>query len=280
MSKHEKTVKILTFLFLAALAFVWVFPLVWGICTSFKPETEIKTMGFHVLPVEWVLDNYIKVIWNKNNFPVIRWFFNSALMSGVSTVLSVALVSVTAYGYTRFESRFLDRMFYLVMAVSLFPSIVNLIPMYQIVSSLGWVNTILAAIVPGFAGVTNIFLVRQFLLGIPKEFDEAARTDGANEVKTFLFILVPMLKPVLTVVALFNFTGVWNDFLWPTIVFNDVERMPITAGLQLMRGPYKTFDMGVILAAAIIAIVPTFMIYLFSQKYFLSSLSLGAGIKG
>ena len=280
MSKHAKTVKILTFLFLAVLAFIWVFPLIWGVCTSFKPESEIKTMGFHVIPVEWVLDNYIKVIWNKNNFPVIRWFFNSTLMAGVSTVVSLFLVSITAYGYTRFDFPFLDKMFYLIMAVSLFPSIVNLIPMYQIVSSLGWVNTILAAIVPGFAGVTNIFLVRQFLLGIPKEFDEAARTDGANEIKTFAFILVPMLKPVLTVVALINFTGVWNDFLWPTIVFNDVEMMPITAGLQLMRGPYKTFDMGVILAAAIIAIVPTFVIYLFSQKYFLSSLSLGAGIKG
>ena len=223
MSKHAKTVKILTFLFLAVLAFIWVFPLIWGVCTSFKPESEIKTMGFHVIPVEWVLDNYIKVIWNKNNFPVIRWFFNSTLMAGVSTVVSLFLVSITAYGYTRFDFPFLDKMFYLIMAVSLFPSIVNLIPMYQIVSSLGWVNTILAAIVPGFAGVTNIFLVRQFLLGIPKEFDEAARTDGANEIKTFAFILVPMLKPVLTVVALFNFTGVWNDFLWPTIVFNDVE---------------------------------------------------------
>lgn len=193
---------------------------------------------------------------------------NSTLMAGLSTIISVVLVSVTAYGYTRFQSKFLDRMFYVVMAVSLFPSIVNLIPLYKIVSSLGWVNTIFAAIVPGFASVTNIFLVRQFLQGIPKEYDEAARTDGADEIRTFALILVPMLKPVLTVVALFNFTGVWNDFLWPTIVFNDINKMPITAGLQLMRGPYKTFDMGVILAAAIIAIVPTFIIYLFSTKIF------------
>lgn len=280
MSRNMRAGRIFTFIFLLALAAIWLFPLIWGICTPFKSETEIKTMGFHIMPVKWVLDNYVKVIWNKNNFPVIRWFLNSALMSGVSTMVSVILVSITAYGYTRFNSRFLDRMFYVIMAISLFPSIVNLIPMYKIVSSLGWVNTIFAAIVPGFAGVTNIFLVRQFMQGIPKEFDEAARTDGADEVRTFAFILVPMLKPVLTVVALFNFTGVWNDFLWPTIVFNDIEKMPITAGLQLMRGPYKTFDMGVILAAAIIAIIPTFIIYLFSQKYFLSSLSLGAGIKG
>ena len=280
MSKNTKMVKIIAFLFLLVLALAWLFPLIWGVFTSFKSETEIKTMGFHMIPVKWVLDKYIKVIWNKNNFPVIRWFLNSTLMAGLSTIISVVLVSVTAYGYTRFQSKFLDRMFYVVMAVSLFPSIVNLIPLYKIVSSLGWVNTIFAAIVPGFASVTNIFLVRQFLQGIPKEYDEAARTDGADEIRTFALILVPMLKPVLTVVALFNFTGVWNDFLWPTIVFNDINRMPITAGLQLMRGPYKTFDMGVILAAAIIAIVPTFIIYLFSQKYFLSSLSLGAGIKG
>lgn len=280
MSKRAKFIKLLAFLFLAVFAVIWIFPLVWGVCTSFKPEAEIKTMGFHVMPVEWVLENYIKVIFNKNNFPVIRWFFNSVIMAGLSSIISIFLVSVTAYGYTRFQSRLLDRLFYIVMAISLFPSIVNLIPMYKIISDLGWVNTIMAAIVPGFGAVTNIFLVRQFLLGIPKDFDEAAAIDGANEIKTFVFILVPMLKPVLTVVGLFTFTGVWNDFLWPTIVFNDIERMPITAGLQLMRGPYKTFDIGVILAAAIMAIIPTFIMYLFSQKYFLNSLSLSSGVKG
>lgn len=93
-------------------------------------------------------------------------------------------------------------------------------------------------------------------------------------------VILPMLKPVLTVVALFSFTSVWNDFLWPTIVFNDVEKMPLTAGLQLLQGAYGGFQLGPILAAACIAMIPTFLLYLFAQKYFLQSMSLSAGVKG
>src|SRR5690606_19826574 len=111
---------------------------------------------------------------------------------------------------------------------------------YKIVDTLGLVNTYWAAIVPGAAGVFNIFLVRQFLLGIPKEFDESARVDGASDFQIFYRIILPLIKPVLTVVALFTFTGAWNDFLWPSIVFNDVEMMPITPGLNLVQGMYQT----------------------------------------
>lgn len=128
--------------------------------------------------------------------------------------------------------------------------------------------------------VTNIFLVRQFSLAIPREFDEAAKIDGAGEFAVFARVILPMLKPVLTVVGLFAFTGSWNDFLWPTIVFNDVEKMPLTAGLQLLNGAYGSFQLGPILAAACVAILPTFLLYLFAQKYFLQSMALHSGVKG
>ncbi len=111
------------------------------------------------------------------------------------------------------------------------------------------------------------------------EYDEAARVDGAGDFQIFFKVALPQLKPILMVVALFSFTGSWNDFLWPSIVFNDIEKMPITAGLQLLQGMY-TSQPTMLMAGAIIALIPTFIIYLFAQKYFLESMSLSAGIKG
>lgn len=138
----------------------------------------------------------------------------------------------------------------------------------------------LSIIVPSLSTVTYVFLVRQFCLALPVEYVEAARIDGVGEFGTFALIIFPMLKPVLTVVALFSFTGVWNDFLWPSIVFNDVEKLPLTSGLKLLQGAYGSFHIGPILAGACLALVPTFVLYLFTQKYFLQSLSLSSGIKG
>lgn len=160
----------------------------------------------------------------------------------------------------------------------MFPGVVNLIPNFKIVDTLGWTNTFLAVIVPGAAGVYNIFLVRQFILGIPKELDESAVIDGANEFQIFYHIILPLIKPVLTVVALFSFTGSWNDFLWPSIVINDIDKLPITPGLQLLQGQYMTYP-GIGTAGAFLALIPTFLLYSVAQKSFMASMSLQSGIK-
>lgn len=165
------------------------------------------------------------------------------------------------------------------MATMMFPGVVNLIPLYKIIDVLGWVNSPIAMIVPGAAGVFNIFLVRQFMNNIPLEFDEAARMDGANDFQILGKVILPLIKPVLLVVSLFSFTGSWNDFLWPSIVFNDIDKMPITPGLQLLQGMYQA-QPTLLMAGALVAIIPTFILYLFAQKYFLESMSLSAGVKG
>jgi multiple sugar transport system permease protein len=123
-----------------------------------------------------------------------------------------------------------------------------------------------------------LFLVRQFALGIPKALDESAKIDGANEFQIFFHIILSLLKPVLTVVALFSFTGSWNDFLWPSIILNSVDTMPITPGLQLLQGQYLTYP-GLGTAGALICLVPSLLLYLFAQKYFMQSMTLSAGVK-
>lgn len=280
MRQKSKAVKFSSFFILGIMTILWIIPIVWAVFTSFKTETEIKTKGFSFLPREWTFENYINIFQNTDNAPILRWFGNSMVISVTVAILSVALVAMTAYGYSRLQFKHRDTLFYTLMGISLFPTVINIIPLYQMMTWLDWVNNIMAMIVPGLGAVTNIFLVRQFAMGIPKEFDEAAKIDGAGEFTIFFKVILPMLKPVLTVVALFSFTASWNDFLWPTIVFNDVEKMPLTAGLQLLNGAYGSFQLGPILAAACIAMLPTFLLYLFAQKYFLQSMSLNSGVKG
>jgi multiple sugar transport system permease protein len=278
MNQGKKT-KVIAFVFLLLMAILWIFPILWGVFTSFKSEEEITAAGVSFLPIHWTISNYSELLFNNESSPVIKWFINSLIISVSHTVLVLVVVSLAAYGYTRLQFKGRDLLFGFLLASMMFPGVVNLIPLYSIMDSLGWVNNLLAVIVPGAAGVFNIFLVRQFVLGIPKTFDESARIDGANEFQIFYMIVLPLLKPVLTVVALFSFTGAWNDFLWPSIVLNDIDKMPITPGLQLLQGQYLTYP-GIGTAGALIALVPTFLLYLFAQKYFMQSMSLSSGVKG
>ncbi len=274
-----KKYKIITTTFLIIVSFMWLIPLAWGIVTSFKSQMELMTAGFKFLPINWVLDNYKEVLFDNEGTPLFRWFFNSMFISVLHTILVLIIVSLSAYAYSRLKFKGKTFIFSFLLATTMFPSVVNLIPLYKVIDLLGWVNTPWAMIIPGAAGVLNIFLVKQFMDNIPKQFDEAARIDGASEATIFFKIILPMIKPILFVVALFAFNGSWNDFLWPSIVFSDVDKMPITPGLQLMQGMYETKP-PFLMAGALIAIIPTFVLYIFAQKYFLESMSLSSGVKG
>lgn len=276
--KYSKPVKIVFFVILALLAVVWICPIVWAVFTSFKSNDEIISSDFHLLPQHWSLENYAEIAQDNEQTPVLRWFVNSIIIAAGQTLLVLVVVSLAAYGYTRLKFKGRDLIFNCLLATMMFPSILNLIPNYKIVDTLGWTNTFLAVIVPGAAGVYNIFLVRQFVVAIPHELDEAAIADGANEWQVFRYVILPLIRPALTVVALFTFAGAWNDFLWPSIVMTDVETMPITPGLQLLQGQYLTYP-GVAAAGALLALVPMLIMYLFAQKYFMQAMALNSGIK-
>ena len=280
MKKKTSLRRFIIGLLVGLICLIWVLPICYGILSSLKSEIEIKDLNFHFIPQTWTLENYKYVLTSTGNTPVLKWLVNSLVISTVSAAGSVILLSLAAYGYTRIEWKGRDKVFYCMLALSFFPQIVNIIPLYQIVNMFGWVNKMAAVIVPSLAGVTNMFLMRQFMLGIPKNFDEAARIDGAGEFTIYSRVIMPMMKPVVTVVVLFTFTSQWNDLLWPSIVFNDVQKMPLTPGLRLLMGAYGNFYLASILTAAVVSIIPTFLLYIFAQKYFLQSLSLSSGVKG
>lgn len=281
MNKGSNASKWVAYIFLTILSLIWILPMLFGFMTSFRSQTEIVSVGFRMLPVDWIMENYIAILDNTSTAPILRWLWNSLFIATTHTILVVLVVSLTAYGYSRMKFKYRDTLFFLLLGISMFPGVVNLIPSYKIIETFGWVNSPLAMIIPGLAGMGNIFLVRQFMKGIPKEFDESARIDGAGEFTIYSKIILPMIKPVLIVCALFSFTGSWNDFLWPVIVYSDVEKMPITAGLLLLKDIYGNYRLiGQLMGSAFLAIIPTMLLFLFAQKYFVQSMNLNSGVKG
>ncbi|MCZ0702462.1 multiple sugar transport system permease protein [Natronobacillus azotifigens] len=281
MKKKIDVSKYFAYLFLITVCLIWVIPLIFGISTSFRSQAEVVNEGFRLLPVNWIVDNYVTILENTSSAPILRWIGNSLFISITHTLLVVVVISVTGYGYARMKFKGRDVLFFTLLGISFFPNVVNIIPMYRIMDLFGWVNTPWAMIVPGLAGMGNIFLVRQFMKGLPMELDESARVDGAGDFTIYFRIILPLIKPVLIVAGLFSFIGSWNDFLWPVIVFTDVQRMPVTAGLLLLQDIYGNYQMvGRLMGSAILAIIPTLLLFLFAQKHFVSAINLNAGLKG
>lgn len=283
MQLHNSTKKEarIAFFILCIIVLIAVIPLFWILISSFKIDSEInKAGGFMFLPKTWTLRNFREILnFNNKQLPVYRWFINSIFVSGSQTFIAVTIYSMSAYAYAKLKFKGKDFIFLSVMFLSSFPAITNVIPLYKIMHSLGWLNELIALIVPGLAGVLNIFLIRQFMYAIPDVILESARIDGAGEWRTFAGIVIPNCKPILIAVGLFTFTGSWNDFLWPSIVINNIDRLTLTAGLQLAKGVYGN-QVARMCTIATIAIIPMIILYLFTQKYFVKGISLDSGVKG
>lgn len=279
--QRKKIGMAIAFILLLVMGLIFIVPLFWILISSFKVEMEINQAGgFLFFPKTWTLDNFREIL-NPNNkqLPVYNWFINSFLVSGTHAILAVVIFAMSAYAYAKMEFKGREVIFLSMLFISSFPAITNVIPLYKVMFNLKWLNGPLALIVPGLAGIFNIFLIRQFMYGIPESLIESAKIDGANEWFIFTKLMMPLCKPILIAVGLFTFTGSWNDFLWPSIAINNIDRLTLTAGLQLAKGVFgnKVAQMS---AIATVAIAPMVVLYLFMQKYFVNGISLSSGVKG
>lgn len=279
LDRRERIGRTIILIILVFLTIIWLYPIVWAILTSFKPEAEIRRAGYSFWPELWSSENYDEILRDNTSTPIVSWFTNSLIVSIAVALLSALVTALASYGYGRLKWKGRDALFLALLSTMMFPGIVNIIPLYDIMNRLSLINTRWALILPGLASVGNLFLTRQFALSIPRSLDESAVIDGANHLQIFTRIFVPLMRPVLTVIAIFSFTGTWNDFLWPSVVMTGIDNLTITPGLQLLQGQYQTFP-GVGTAGALIALVPPFLLYLVARKYFTESMSLGSGIKG
>lgn len=285
--------KLIALIFLFVLGVCWFEPIVWLITNSFRFEREFK-IAFNgvsgpldylsrLIPQEWTLTNYTE-LFNvggtlNTDANIGMMFQNSAIVSVTVTLGVVFVTSLAAYAYERLDFKGGDKIFWAILYASMFPNVVAILPQFRIANALGWVNTLNALIWPMLSGVFNIFLIRNFMKSIPKELDEAATIDGAGSFQVYTKIILPSIKPVMMVVALFAFNGAWNDFLWPRIVMTDVENQTLTAGLRLLMGQYDGHQAHLI-ASCFISMMPPLALYLCAQKYFLQGISVQAGVKG
>jgi multiple sugar transport system permease protein len=263
---------------LILLTLVFVAPLVWMLSTSLKPN--YLTTRF---PPQWIPrgisnEGYSTILTTASANPVLQWFLNSFIAASAHTVLVLLTASMAAYALARMHFRGKNLMFVVIVLTLVIPQFVFLIGNYLIVEYLGWLDTLLAVIVPGAAGAFGVFFLRQFFLSLPMELEEAALIDGASRLQIFLRIILPLSKAPLATLAVLSFLTNWNDFLWPVYVLLSPDSLTLQPGLAILQGAYNT-NYTVIMAGGVLASIPVLIIYAFAQRYIIEGVSR-SGLKG
>jgi len=280
--KRNLDSKIIAFIYCLLLGIIFLIPLLWIFTSAFKVDVEIhQAGGFLLFPKTWTLNAFREILDPKNKqLPIFRWYQNSVLVSATHSILAVFFYSMSAYAYAKLKFMGRDVIFLVLLFLASFPAIINIIPLYKVMLSLRWLNTPMALIFPGLSGMFYIFLIRQFMYSVPDSLLESARIDGAGDGRIFIFIILPLVRPILAAVALFTFIGNWNDFLWPSIAINSLDNLTLTAGLQLVKGIYGTTTISKLSAVGVVAVLPMMIVYIFTQRFIISGISVSSGIKG
>ncbi len=261
---------------LVVLAAVYLTPFIWMISTSFKTIPQSIASPPVIIPNPIVFQAFPDAI-SKMNFPLaLRNTLFYAVPAVIGTVLSCSLV---AYGFALVKWRGRNAVFLIVLATMMLPSQVTLIPLYVIYAKLGWINTYLPLIIPTFLGSPFfIFLLRQFFMGVPKELLDAARLDGASELRILVTIVAPLAAPALITVAILTFIDKWNDFYGPLIYLQKPELQPLSLAVQIFQTNHRT-EWPLAMAAAILVAAPLVAIYFVAQRKFIEGITL-TGMKG
>ncbi|WP_346233983.1 carbohydrate ABC transporter permease [Parafrigoribacterium mesophilum] len=261
---------------LVIIALTIVVPLVWIFLTSFKTDFDAINSPASPIPHPFTLDAYATL--SSGQQPIFRWFLNSVAAASLQTVIILVTASAGAYALARLEFRGKKLVFAAIVATLLVPPVIFLIPNYLIVQNFGWLDSIWAITIPGAASAFGIFFLRQFFLGLPGEIEEAARIDGAGDVRIFLQIVLPLSRPALATLAVLSFLANWNDFLWPIYVLLSPENLTLQPGLSVLQGAFST-HFGIVMAGAVIASVPVLVLFTVAQRHIVDSVA-SAGIKG
>jgi multiple sugar transport system permease protein len=273
---RERSREVVLQLILITIGVTFVMPLYWMILTSIKPDTEIFVYPPVWWPSRFVVSNYPNGL---TYVPFFLYMRNSVFYAGMAVIGVLLSNPLAAYSFSRLYWPGRDTLFIVTIATLMLPYTVTLIPVFVIYRHLGWVNTYLPLIVPTFLGSPfYIFLLRQFMLTIPRELSEAARMDGANEFGIYWRIILPLIRPALAAVALFEFIRAWKDFLGPLIYLNSDKLYVISVGLQQYKQEFNT-QWAFLMAASTTATVPIILLFYLTQRTFIQGITL-TGIKG
>ncbi len=261
---------------LVLMCLVYVAPFYWMATTSLKTSSELSAFPPTLWPRSFDFGNYIAAV---NYIPFMRFTLNSLILAAGAMAGAVVSNSLIAYGFSRIEWKGRDALFYVAIATVFIPFPVTIVALFDIFAKLGWINTFYPLIVPTFFGhAFYMFLIRQFLMGIPRELSDAARMDGAGEGGIFAGVILPLMKPALAVVAIFAAVNAWNDFLTPLIYLHTELRYPLAIGLQFYKAEHNV-AFNLLMAASTLVVLPVIALFLLFQRFFVEGVTVGA-IKG
>ncbi|WP_022889701.1 carbohydrate ABC transporter permease [Agromyces italicus] len=244
-------------------AVVMIFPFVWQLIMSLGTNADVISIPPSFWPSEFKPENYANVF---DRVPFLSQFGVSVAITVIRTIGQLVLCSMAGYAFARMYFPFKGVVLALILAILMVPPQVYLLPQYQIIQGLGWLNTVIGIAAPGIFSAFGTFMMRQFFMGLPPELEEAARLDGANQFQIFWKIMLPLAKPGLSALAIITVLWSWNDLLWPLIVATSAESMPLSAGIATLTSGRTITDYPMLLAAAMMAMAPVLLLFLFMQR--------------
>ena len=252
-----------------------LFPLLWMVSASFMASGEATTFPPHLIPHAPTLAQYRALF---VRLALGRAFLSSALVAGAVTLVSLVVNSMAGYAFAKLRFGGRERLFGLLLSALVVPAQLGMLPLFLLMKALHLVNTYWGAILPSVASVLGIFLVRQFMLSIPHELIEAARIEGAGELRIYWSLVMPLARPVLATLAILTFMTTWNDFMWPLIVLSDQRRYTLPVAMASLVGEHA-LDIELMMAGAVVTVLPVLVLFLALQRYYIAGLTAGS-VKG
>lgn len=265
---------LLVFLFL--LSILMVAPLLWTISTSLRTPAESFSLPPEWLPTDWAMENYTSVF---DQIPFFREILNSFIVTIGTLAGQLITASLAGYAFARLDFPGKTVLFWLVMATLMIPLQATIIPVFVLISRLGLSDTLASLILPALHTAFGTFLLRQYFMQVPKDFEEVALVDGANQFYIFLRVYMPLVTPGLAVLAVLAFNGTWNEFYRPLVFLITDTNFTIPLGLNDLKGYMMTGSISVVLAGVVLSLIPVVIVYLFGQRYLMEGIMMG-GLKG
>lgn len=267
------------YLILILVAGMMVVPFLWMVTTSLKaPGTEFAYPP-QILPTQFDFSNYQRLF---ENLPFARYLLNTLFITLATVFGQITICSLAAYGFARLNFMGRDTIFVLYLTTMMIPFQITLIPMYLIITGLGWVNSYQGLIVPGISSAFGIFLLRQSFLNIPRDYQDAARIDGASEWVIFTRVFLPLNGPALATLSVFAFMGTWTDLLWPLLIARSEQMRTLELGLAYFNARPNAFlqpNWPLLMAGSVVVMLPVLLVYIVAQRYFIQGIAL-SGVKG
>jgi multiple sugar transport system permease protein len=273
-NRSRPIVTALRYLLLTIGALTMIVPFLWMVSTGLKAPGSVLTIPPELFPKEPTLASFRKVM---DVVPLGRMFINSLFVTVVVVTAQIVTGSLAAYAFARMRWRGRDAVFMIYLATLMIPSQVTITPLFILMRQLGWINTYQGLILPSIVSAFGTFLLRQAMLNVPREYEEAAFLDGANHFQVYRTIVMPMIRPALATLAVLATMASWNDFLWPLFATNDAHLMTLPVGLSLLQGEH-TSDWNLIMAGAVISVVPIILVFIAAQRTFINGM-LQSGLK-